>query len=163
MGSTAQDYGGCRIADLNPPTEPTIADYFDGCLYFTLGKLQRRINRMAEEAFSPLGLSPSHAYLLKAVEEGGPLTSGDLAAILGLAPSTITRFVDRLEKDGYCCRKSEGRLAMVDITDKGRTLIPAFAEAWKRLFEAYNDALGAEEADRLNRMVVALNLSEPED
>lgn len=42
--------------------DPKLDDYFQGCLYFTLSKLNKSINRMAEDAFKELELAPSHAF-----------------------------------------------------------------------------------------------------
>ena len=52
---------------------------YTGCLYFTAGALARVIGRMADEAFRPTGLSPSHAFLLMTIadEPGiGPVAWG---------------------------------------------------------------------------------------
>ena len=42
--------------------EPKLEDYFKGCLFFSISKLQRNINKMAEDAFKESGLAPNHAF-----------------------------------------------------------------------------------------------------
>jgi len=40
---------------------------FERCLYFNLNALTRRINRIWDDAFANMELSPAHAYLLRLV------------------------------------------------------------------------------------------------
>jgi len=69
---------------------------FEKCIYFNTNALVRQINRIWDEAFKPLGLSPSHAYVLRMVLEQPGISMKSLAEELELAPSTVTRFVDSL-------------------------------------------------------------------
>ena len=131
-------------------------DYFKGCLYFSLSRLNREINKMAEDAFAGSGLAPSHAFLLMALNENKKSSAGYLSNILGLAPSTITRFIDKLEKQGLCAREFEGRVSYTSITSKGRKLIPGIQTGWKRLFHMYNGVYGKKNAKALNNMIVEL-------
>lgn len=49
-------------------------------------------------------MSPSHAFLVIRVNEQPGLTQKELADLLKLAPSTVTRFLDDLERKGYIVR-----------------------------------------------------------
>ncbi len=141
---------------MSTPT-PTLDDHFDGCLYFSISRLQRRINKMAESAFADTGLAPSHAFLLMALDEKDACNAGELSDLMGMAPSTITRFVDKLAREGLCERRMEGRVSYASITPKGRALMPAIRDSWKLLFDAYNRRYGEQRADQLNKAIVAIN------
>ena len=138
---------------------PTLDDYFNGCLYFSISRLQRHVNKLAEGAFAETGLAPSHAFLLMALNEHETCSAGELADMMGLAPSTITRFVDKLEKQGLCSRRLEGRVSYAAITPQGQALIPAIQAGWKDLFQNYNQAYGEENARQLNDTIVSFNKS----
>ena len=57
---------------------------FERCLYFNLNALTRRVNKIWGQAFQALGLSPSHAYLLRVVLATPGMTQQEIAAELGL-------------------------------------------------------------------------------
>lgn len=92
-----------------------------------------------------------------ALHENDYLTAGQLSETLGLKPSTITRFVDKLESRELCQRKYEGKLAKISITKKGKKVFPLFQEAWKVFFNNYNDVYGKENAEKLNSLIVEKN------
>ena len=41
----------------------TLQESLDSCLFFTVKKLDRLLNKMADEAFSRVGLAPSYAFI----------------------------------------------------------------------------------------------------
>lgn len=118
------------------------------CLYFTANSLARTITRLAEEAFAPTGLSPSHAFVLMMAAETPGIGPTELAEKLALAPSTVTRFVDALAAKGLLSRTAEGRTSRLAATPAGLALLKGVEQAWKRLHTAYSKVLGPE-GDRL--------------
>ena len=73
---------------------------FDQCLYFNLAALNRKITKIWEQEFGKLDLSPSHGYVLAAIAEMPEISHKTLSELMELDPSTMTRFLDKLESKG---------------------------------------------------------------
>ena len=116
------------------------------------------MNKMAEEEFAPIGLSPTYAFLLMTLKGKKGMTQKEISAALHIAPSTSTRFVDKLEMKGLVTRKSEGKLAIVALTDKGFHLQDEISQCWKKLFRRYAEILGEETARKLTSDINEMNL-----
>ncbi len=69
------------------------------CMYFASGALARKIEKIAMRAWAPVGLSPSHAYLLMIVIDEPGVQPSDLVEELLLTPSTITRLMEKLGRE----------------------------------------------------------------
>jgi len=123
------------------------------CLFFTASSLARAISRMAEEEFRITGLSPSHAFLLMTVNDNPGIGPKELSNHLQLAPSTVTRFVDRLVYKELIVRKSEGRETSLTLTPEGKKLQKQIMQAWKSLHDRYSEVLGRTEGDEFTRLV----------
>lgn len=123
--------------------------YFSNCLYFTANHLARLMNKMAEEEFAPLGISPTYAFLLMAVNEQPNITQTELSNILHIAPSTTTRFVEKLEVKKLVERKSEGKLTLVNLTNKGIAIQEEIKRCWKSLYKRYAEILGEDLAKQI--------------
>ncbi|CAG5081492.1 Transcriptional regulator, MarR family protein [Thermobacillus xylanilyticus] len=132
--------------------------YFTDCLYFTANRLTRVITRMAEEEFARTGLSPAYAFLLMAVQERNGLTQKELGEVLHLTPSTVTRFVEKLERKLLVTTRQDGRMSRVYLTDKGRAMQEQIEECWSSLHERYAKVLGREEGDRLTRRLYEVSV-----
>lgn len=131
--------------------------YLECCLYFTSNTMSRLINKMTEDAFMQTGLAPSYAFLMMVVIEEENISIGNLATTLKLAPSTVTRFVDKLIIKGYLTRNPKGRNITINATKKGKELLPEIKKSWKRLYEDYCELLGEEFAVQMTADMAKAN------
>lgn len=130
--------------------EPTLE--FTGSLYQSSGKLTKLLNDLAERAFRQIGLSPSYAFLLMAVNDQPGIQPSRLSEILELDPSTISRLVEKMEYQGYVDRVSEGRATHIHPTDMGKDLDAKIGVAWEKLEKQYIECLGERYAEVLTEM-----------
>src|SRR5215207_3420539 len=86
------------FSKLSIPGMKSSESKFKNCLYFTSNALARKVEKMAIESWKPVGLSPSHGYLLMLVNQEPGLQPGSIADHLQLTPSTVTRLVEKLEE-----------------------------------------------------------------
>jgi len=100
------------------------------------------MNKMAEEEFAPLGISPTYAFLMMTVEQRPGITQTDLSDVLHIARSTTTRLVDKLEVKKLVERKSEGKLTLIFPTEKGLDMQPQIKACWESLDRRYEGILG---------------------
>lgn len=119
------------------------------CMYFASSALARRVEKLASHAWQPVGLSPSHAYLLMlAIDEPG-IQPSDLAAELLLTPSTVTRLIEKLEEKKWVSRSHDGKITRVYPSARAKTMRAKLQECLKDFYEHYSNILGKEESARL--------------
>ena len=78
---------------------------FERCLYFNSNSLARKLHRHWGLAFRPYDLSPSHGYLLRVVLSNPGSNQHELATEMHLKHSTITRFLNNLERKDLVQRR----------------------------------------------------------
>lgn len=100
------------------------------------------MTKMAEETFEPTGLAPSYGFVLMTVNEKHGITAGEIASIMMLQPSTVTRLVDKLEEEGYLRREMDGKFMQVFPTTKATRLDEPLKSAWQKLYKRYSALLG---------------------
>ena len=106
------------------------------CIYFTISKMFRMINKMAEESFEKLDIYPTHGFLMIILkEEENGLTVNQISETLAIAPSTVTRFVDKLISKGYVERQKAGKNSFTKITEEGLKIMPEIYKAWHGISE----------------------------
>jgi MarR family transcriptional regulator, organic hydroperoxide resistance regulator len=127
---------------------------YSQCLYFSSNALARKVEKLAQESWKPVGLSPSHAYLLMIVIEEPGVQAGSLADHLQLQPSTITRLIEKLEEKKMVIRAAEGKATNVYPTSKAKELYAKLKRCVKHFYAAYAVILGKEEG---NKMVKSMN------
>ena len=122
---------------------------FNRCLYFTSNALARKVEKLAQETWKKVKLSPSHAYLLMLVVEEPGIQPSGLADQLQLQPSTVTRLIEKLEEKKLLVRTSEGKTKNVYPTPKGKEIYPKMKDCAIEFHTAYASILGREESAKL--------------
>jgi DNA-binding MarR family transcriptional regulator len=97
----------------------------------------------------------------------GPITPTELARRLGMAPTTVSSWLVRLERiASRHANPDDGRSQLVELTEDGRreleTAMPAFRRAVGRVRDALGDELD-DVLDALDRLVEALRAVLTED
>ncbi|WP_276356199.1 MarR family winged helix-turn-helix transcriptional regulator [Cohnella caldifontis] len=128
--------------------------FLHNCLFFTANRLSRAITKIAEEEFAETGLSPMYGYLIRLAIGTPGISQKELAEKLSVAPSTLTRFVDKLEARKLVERRVSGKTVQVYPTDKARGMEEAIRRASRKLHDRYDAILGEESSTALTETVL---------
>jgi len=118
---------------------------FEKCLYFTATKFTRLISSLWEEAYRPISLSPSHAYLMMLVLEKPGDTPKKLSEKMDLKLSTVSRLIDGLFVKGLIIRKKtniDKRECSVYPTERGVSLKNDLEKITNKLHKKIRKTLG---------------------
>ena len=119
------------------------------CLLGHWRKVNRILSGIYETEMREWGLKSSQLNLLVAVAKAGPVRRIDLGKRLHLDPSTLTRNLKVMLKQGWVEERpdeEDQRSARLKITTKGRRLLESIAPAWKRAQARARQMLGNEGA-----------------
>ena len=122
---------------------------FSQCLYFSSNAFARKIEKLAQKSWKPVGLSPSHGYLLMAVIDEPGIQPGLLADHLQLQPSTITRLIEKLEDKKLVVRTTEGKITNVYPTPKAKDMYGKMQACIDNFHAAHSALIGKEDARKI--------------
>jgi DNA-binding MarR family transcriptional regulator len=124
-------------------------DDFSLCMVSNTRMAARAITRRYEALARPHGLTATQFSLLATVMTLGEMTVSELAERRGFERTTLTRNLDRLEKDGLiasrAAERGNGRLA--GITEKGRAKVEELLPVWRKAQHEVREALGSDGFD----------------
>lgn len=123
------------------------------CLYFTANRFARNMTKLAEKTFDFDDLAPSYLYMIMIVKFHPEITQKELCHKLSIAPSTSTRFIDKLEKQKLVTRKMRGKQSFISLTDEGEKVYKQFRISLKDLFTGYSQILGRDFSMDLSKML----------
>ena len=86
----------------------------------SVNSFSRTLSSFFDKKLSRFNLATSYIELMILLKDNDSVSQKEIADQLSLAPSTITRFVDKLRKEGYLTKKRDGRNMTIELTDKGR-------------------------------------------
>ena len=99
----------------------------------------REISRFFDSYFEEHQLATSYVQVLRLIYENQTVTQKEIADRMNLAPSTITRFIGKLEKLGFVEKTRNGKEMSVHINEdetmKVRQLVSLLKEAENDLEE----------------------------
>jgi DNA-binding MarR family transcriptional regulator len=104
-----------------------------GCYCLAARRAARRLTRLYETRLRPVGLRATQFSILAALALKGPTRVGELAALLGLERTTLTRSAALLARRGWvrAARAPDARAHPLRITPAGRRKLEAALPAWK--------------------------------
>jgi DNA-binding MarR family transcriptional regulator len=144
-------------------------------LSFDVFAVNQRLGAYLDRALEGAGIRPAEYAVYSLMLEAGPRTPTELAAMLGVPPSTLSTYLGAMLGRGDARRipnPADGRSVRVVLTDRGRAVVrrvnPAFTRA-HRLLEAGMDrpvdevrAVLMDLGESIERAAQALELESPE-
>lgn len=126
-----------------------------GCTHFQLRQLVRRVGLLYDAELAAVGLKTTQYSLLSAVLKLGPLRPGDLARVLQMQPSTLTRNLKPLVEAGWLAVSAgtDGRSRAVAITPAGRALRAQAQRRWRLAQDRLNLILGEQRVAALHALI----------
>ena len=122
-------------------------------IYFLTSAFARKLGNQADELFETIGLSSSHALLLHLINKNPEIQPGQLAEMLHLKPSTITRLVQKLERRGMVEKQSKGRATKIVCTNDGQNTAENIRTKWDKLIQQKREELGERYVEVLSEMI----------
>jgi DNA-binding MarR family transcriptional regulator len=119
-------------------------------LRLAVTRLARRLRRQADLP----GVSPTQVSALATIDREGPLTLGELAALEGVQPPTISAAVGRLEEQDLVHRTvdpQDRRVHRVEVSAAGRRLLEKSRSRKNAYLERRLRALSTEDRATLER------------
>ena len=124
-------------------------NFFEDNLYFTVNAFARELSVVAESYFSVIDLTPSDAMLMLVVSSKPNVQPTEVSERIKLAPSTITRMVEKLEKKDLLVRTSESKYTFINATEKGKNLFPAISETWLNVYKHFDNQIDLSDIEKL--------------
>ena len=124
-------------------------------LCFTSSILNRITNKIALTELSVIGLSPSYAFLIIAVHEKPGIRIKELARVLYLDSSSVSRLIEKLEVKKYILRDYSPGISQVYLTDLGNQAYNNVMLAMNQYLDQYKAALGKKRTKELSRSLMA--------
>lgn len=111
-------------------------------MHSAANSFSREITRHFDSYFEEFDIATSYAELLLILHKEGQLPQNRLAEEMKLAPSTITRFVNKLVKMGLLNKSKSGRTSVIILSKKGKELVPLLRKSFDRAVRELEEILG---------------------
>ncbi len=121
----------------------------EACLAVRVRMLGRAVTSVYDEALRPFGVTTGQVNILVTVsilsgEGRRPPTQGTVGGLLYMEKSTLSRNVERLQRDGLVTSFAgdDARSRCLTVTPKGDRMIERILPAWERAQERAGALLG---------------------
>ncbi|TDE68902.1 MarR family transcriptional regulator [Streptococcus sp. KCJ4932] len=121
----------------------------DSSIFFAVKKLNRALNKIAEDFFHKVDLKPSYVPILLILSHENGKIQKDLAKMLCIAAPSMTRLIEKLVHKDLVKVVCEGRTKRIYLTDKGREIIPELCQVHLALHEEINQLVKTGFSDTL--------------
>lgn len=123
-------------------------------MYREINALSRMVADHFDSYFKDFGLTTSYVELLLEIKELGSCGQSELSEKFRFAPSTITRFIAKLEKKKLVRREKEGRSVIISLSEKGAALANQLKDAYESATNDLKEKLGPKYVDTTRRLLL---------
>lgn len=126
-----------------------------GCTNFKLRQFNRVVSRHYDAHLAACGLKTTQYSLLTAIASAGEIRPGDLARVLSMDASTLTRNLKPLIDSGWVeiGAGDDLRSRLIAITASGRAKRLEARAHWRAAQDAMTEHLGVANVDALHRLI----------
>ena len=124
------------------------------CLGMRSRLIGRAISGIYDDVLRPLGVTSAQLSVLAVIALRGPISSGEVGRVLQIEKSTMSRNIDRLEKNGWVgvSTGETGRSRSLEISGSGRQLLTDAEPFWIEAQQQAEALLGAEGPGAIDRL-----------
>ncbi|TDP61861.1 MarR family winged helix-turn-helix transcriptional regulator [Roseateles toxinivorans] len=136
-------------------TSPPRAAAPVGCTNLKLRQLTRRVGQHYDHIVGAAGVKTTQYSLLSYIVKLAPVRPSDLAKVMEMEASTLTRNLQPLVAAGWVVIGPgvDGRSRVVTATDTGRAKRAEAQAEWKRAQQALNERLGVDKVLQLHALL----------
>jgi DNA-binding MarR family transcriptional regulator len=102
----------------------------------------RSVSKHFDSYFKEFGLATSYVEVMIYLKNQGPLIQKEIANHLHLDPSTITRFLKKLEKEGWVVKAKMDGKTKIALNPKRAEEVTKLRELYRKAEEALSEKLG---------------------
>ncbi len=142
-------------------SEPTSPEFWGeilrACGSFNLRKATRVVTQLYDDILQPTGLRSTQVVLLVALAAEGEMSVSYMARELVMSPSTLSRTLLPLERDGLIESTSNGKRGkLVRLTPAGESALHKVIPYWQKAQEKFLKQVGATAWPELNERLADL-------
>jgi DNA-binding MarR family transcriptional regulator len=128
----------------SPATPTSLSDASAGCVCFHLRRSARAVTQFYDRMLAPTGLRATQFTLMTVVRRTGGLSFSDLADVLGMDRTTLTRNLRPLEREGLVkiATGSDRRVRLVRLTRLGERKQLEAEPLWAKAHARITDGIG---------------------
>jgi DNA-binding MarR family transcriptional regulator len=129
-----------------------------GCTCALLRRLNRRVTAIYDRALAPLGLRVTQYSLLSSLRRAPRMTLTELASLLDMDRTTLTRNLKPLIDAGWVdvhTDATDTRARRAQLTAAGAAHLDVARPLWRRAQDEVNDTLGRAQVAQLHALVDA--------
>ena len=130
---------------MDPPNEPDLLPPLVDRVSFLVHRINAHLLRVTNPLLRKWGIDLIESRLLAVLFERGPLSAGEIVAIMALPQSTVSHQTKRLEKIGYVSRasgKQDSRMVITALTELGREIASEGSEISRAVTDQIREAIG---------------------
>lgn len=129
------------------------------CNCFAIRQAARFVSQLYERHYAKAGVTAAQFSLLAFIAEAGKAGMSEIAEAMVMDRTTLVRALKPLERDGYVVSEPEGkgsRKLLLALSEQGKKKLAETVECWHAAQAEYVELVGAERADELRQMLLAI-------